>query len=105
MLFCMCNSLTLSNDLLYLSITPKGELEGVLAFLVPSIQYTAALNSIHCNVGHQGKQQTLSLAQEHFCWQIMVEDCKTLVRSCPRCHTFEGVIPKAPLCPIRTNNH
>ena len=31
----------------------------------------------------------------------MVEDCKTLVQSCPRCHTFEGAIPKAPLCPIR----
>ena len=33
----------------------------------------------------------------------MVEDCKALVQSCPRCHTFEGVIPKVPLCPIRAH--
>ena len=30
----------------------------------------------------------------------MVEDCKALVQSCPRCCAFEGVIPKVPLCPI-----
>ena len=33
----------------------------------------------------------------------MVEDCKALVWSCPRCHTFEGAIPKATLCPIRAH--
>ena len=34
---------------------------------------------------------------------MMVKDCKALVRGCPRCHAFEGVIPKAPLCPIRVH--
>ena len=34
---------------------------------------------------------------------MMVEDWKALVRGCPRCHTFEGAIPKAPLCPIRVH--
>ena len=34
---------------------------------------------------------------------MMVEDCKALVRGCPWCHVFEGVIPKAPLCPIRVH--
>ena len=33
----------------------------------------------------------------------MVEDCKALVQCCLRCHTFEGVIPKVPVCPIRAN--
>ena len=33
----------------------------------------------------------------------MVEDCKALVQSCPRCHTFEGVISKPPLCLIRAH--
>ena len=33
----------------------------------------------------------------------MVEDCKALVRGCPWCHKFEGVIPKVPLCPIRVH--
>ena len=98
-LFCVHNSLTMSQGLLYLSMTPKG----VLAFLVPSSQCTAALNSVHHDMGHQGQQQTLALVQEHFWWPMMVEDCKALVRSCSRCHVFEGVIPKAPLCPIRAH--
>ena len=34
---------------------------------------------------------------------MMVEDFKALVRGCPRCHAFERVIPKAPLCPIRAH--
>ena len=85
MLFHMCNSLVLSKGLLYMSTTPKGEMEGVLAFLVPSSQCTAALNSVHHDAGHQGQQRTLALAQEHFWWPVMVEECKALVRGCPRC--------------------
>ena len=63
-LFCVHNSLTMSKGLLYLSVTPKGELEEV--FLVPSSQCTAVFNGVHCDTGHQGQQQTLALAQEHF---------------------------------------
>ena len=102
-LFHMHNSLTMSKRLLYFSTTPKGELEGVLAFLVPSSQHTAVLNGVHHDVGHQGQQQTLALAQEHFWWPMMVEDCKVLMQSCPGCHMFEGVIPKVPLCLIRAH--
>ena len=103
MLFCVCNSLVLSKGLLYMSTTPKGEMEGVLAFLVPSNQCVTALNGVHHDAGHQGQQRTLVLAQECFWWPMMVENCNALVRGCPRCHTFEGVIPKAPLCPIRVH--
>ena len=102
-LFCVRNNLVLSKGLLYMSTTPKGEMEGVLAFLVLSSQCMAALNGVHHDAGHQGQQRTLALAQEHFWWPMMVEDCKALVRGCPRCHAFEGQIPKAPLCPIREN--
>ena len=55
-LFHTCNRLILSKGLLYLSTMPKGELEGVLAFLVPASQCTTALNGVHCNAGHQGQQ-------------------------------------------------
>ena len=60
-LFCICNSLVLSKGLLYISTMPKGELEGVLAFLVPSSQCTMALNGVHRDAGHQGQQRTLAL--------------------------------------------
>ena len=64
--FHMHNSLVQSKGLLYLSTTPKGEMEGVLAFLVPSSQCTTALNGIHHDAGHQGQQRTLALAQNIF---------------------------------------
>ena len=98
-LSCICNSLILSKGLLYISTMPKGELEGVLAFLVPSSQHRMALNGIHRDVGHQGQQRMLALAQERFWWPMMMEDYKALVRGCLRCRMFEGAIPKAPLCP------
>ena len=102
-LFHICNSLVLSKGLLYISMTPKGELAGVLTFLVPSSQCTTALNDIHHDAGHQGQQRTLALVQECFWWPMMVEDCKALVRGCPRCHVLKGVIPKALLCPIKAH--
>ena len=82
---------------------PKRELAGVLAFLVPPSQCTMDLNGVDWDAGHQGQQRMLALVQEHFWWPMMVEDCKALVRGCPRCHMFEGVTPKAPLCPIRAH--
>ena len=84
-------------------MTPKGELEGVLAFLVPASQCMVELNGVHHDVGHQGQQQMLASVQDHFWWLMIVEDCKALVQSCPRCCTFEGVIPKVPLCLIRAH--
>ena len=33
----------------------------------------------------------------------MAEDCKTLVRGCPRCRTFEGVVSNVPLCAVRAH--
>ena len=86
---------------MYVSTTPKGETEGVLIFVVPVGQHCTALNGVHHDVGHQGQQRTLALAQERFWWPMMAEDCHALVRGCPCCQAFEGEVPKAPLCPIR----
>ena len=101
MLFRVRNSLILDKDLLYLNTTPKGEAEGVVAFIVPMDQCRVALNSVHRDAGHQGQARTLSLTQERFWWLTLVEDCKAMIRGCQHCRAFEGAIPKAPLCPIR----
>ena len=82
---------------------PKEEVEGVLAFLVPTEQCRAALNGVHHDTGHQGQQRTLALAQECFWWSMMVDDCRALVQGCPWCHVFEGAVPRASLCPIRVH--
>ena len=72
--FCICNSLVLSKGLLYISTMPKGELEGVLAFLIPSSQCTMALNSFHHDMDHKGQQRMLALTQECHWWQMKVKD-------------------------------
>ena len=88
---------------MYVDTTPKAEAEGILAFMVPGKQCQAALNGVHCDAGHQGQQRMLALAQERFWWPMMVKDCCALVRGCQWCRAFEGVISKAPLCPIQAH--
>ena len=41
------NSLTLRKGLMYVNIMPKGETEGLLAFVVPSAHRRTALNGVH----------------------------------------------------------
>ena len=101
MFFHIRNSLILNKGLMYMNTTPKGETEGVLAFVVPVGQHRLALNGIHRDAGHQGQQRTLALTQERFWWPIMAEDCPAIVRGCPHCQAFEGEVPRAPLCPIQ----
>ena len=66
MFFHICNSLVLNKGLMYVNTTPKGETEGVLAFVIPAAQRCMVLNGVHRDAGHQGQQQTLALAQEKF---------------------------------------
>ena len=74
-LFCIRNSFTMKKGMLYVNIMPKGETEGLLAFMVPSAHQRTALNGMHQDAGHQGQQRTFALAQEHFWWPKMDEDC------------------------------
>ena len=91
-LFRVCNSLVLNKRLLYVSTMPKGDAEGILAFLIPTGQHCTTLNGVHCDAGHQGQQWMLDLTQECFWWPMMVVDCHTLVQGCQQCRIFEGAI-------------
>ena len=75
MFFRIHNSLILNKGLMYVNMTPKGETEGVLAFVIPVDQRRMALNGVHRDAGHQGQQWTLALTQERFWWPMMTEDC------------------------------
>ena len=99
----MHNSLVLGKGVLYISTMPMGEVEEVLAILVPTNQCRVALNGVHHDMGHQGQQRMLALAQECFWWTMMVDDCSALVRGCQQCCTFEAAVHKVPLCPIRVH--
>ena len=82
---------------MYVNMTPEGETEGVLAFVIPMGQCHLALNGIHQDAGHQGQQHTLALTQERFWWSMMAEDCQAIVRGCLHCQVFKGEVPRAPL--------
>ena len=101
MFFRIHNSLILSKGLMYVNMTPKGETEGVLAFVIPVDQCCLVLNWVHRDAGHQGQQRTLALTQERFWWPMMAEDCHTIVRGCLHCQAFKGEVPRASLCLIR----
>ena len=85
MFFHIHNSLILNKGLMYVSTTPKGETEGVLAFVVPVGQCWMVLNGVHHDAGHQCQQRTLALTQERFWWSMMAEGCHAIVRGCPHC--------------------
>ena len=100
-LFRVQNGLILDKGLLYLNVTPKGEVESMATFVVPTDQCHVTLNGVHRDAGHQGQARMLALTQERFRWPMLVEDCKAMIRGCQHCCAFEWAIPKALLCPIR----
>ena len=100
-LFHVRNSFTMKKGMLYVNTIPKGETEGLLAFVVPSAHQCTALNGMHRDAGHQGQQRMLALVQECFWWPKMDDDCQALVRGCHHCKIFEGAVVKALLCPIQ----
>ena len=65
----------MKKGMLYVHTMPKGETKGLLAFVVPSKHRCAALNGVYRDAGHQGQQRILALAQEHFWWPKMEDDC------------------------------
>ena len=68
------SAIVLNKGLMYVTTTPKGETEGVLAFVVPVGQHHKALNGVHHDASHQGQQRTLALTQKRFWWPMMAED-------------------------------
>ena len=68
---------------MYMNIMPKGEMEGLLAFVVPSTHRCTALNGVYRDAGHQGQQRTLVLAKEHFWWLKMVGRLPSLSERLP----------------------
>ena len=95
-----CQNFTSLQGTLYLRSTPKGEDEDLLLFVVPRAHRIATLNGCHWDMGHQGRDCTLSLLQEHFWWPGMVNQMRQVIKTCRHYLQYEGTTPKAPLCPI-----
>ena len=66
-----CQNFSIHQKALYLCMTPKGESEELMLFVVPRVHQVTALNGCHQDAAHQGHDCTLSLLQEHFWWPGM----------------------------------
>jgi len=71
--------------------------------VLPSRCRGAALKGLHDNVGHPGRDRTVSLLSERFYWPGMTKDIETHVQSCDRCIKRKTTAGKAPLVNIQTS--
>ena len=55
---------TIQDNLLYLQATPANSQDMALVFVVPTVDWQAAIDGCHRSAGHQGRDRTLSLMKE-----------------------------------------
>ena len=68
--------------------------------VVPPSMMSTALKGCHDQVGHQGKDRTLSLIRERFFWPRMYKDVESYVGHCKKCLLRKAKPHVAPLQPI-----
>ena len=72
----------------------------IYLFVVPYKKRQAALDACHRELGHQGRDRTLSLMQERFWWPKMRVQTVMQLRGCQKCAWFEAKPSKPPMVPI-----
>lgn len=93
----------LYRGVLYREITR--EEEKIKQLVLPKVYRKIALEGLHSNVGHPGKDRTTSLIRDRFFWPGMAADIVSWVDGCERCQrrkTSTG--SKAPLVNIVTTH-
>lgn len=72
-----------------------------LQLVVPHSFRVTALQGIHNDVGHPGKDKTLWLARQRFCWPGMERDISNHIETRSRCICSKTPVrPAAELIPI-----
>lgn len=77
--------------------------ETVSQLVIPRSLQKRALSGIHDNIGHPGRDRTLSLAKERFWWPGITKNVEDWVKRCPRCQRRKGQTEKAPLVSITSS--
>ena len=71
-----------------------------LQLVVPESLRTEVFKALHDDLGHQGRDRTISLFKDRFYWPGMDADIANLVRSCGRSIRRKTIASKANLVPI-----
>jgi transposase InsO family protein len=72
-----------SDDVLYRSVILEGQ--PVRQLLLPETMRDKVLESLHDQLGHQGKEKTLQLVRQRCYWARMVTDVERYCQKCERC--------------------
>ena len=77
------NKLSLCNNILYRSAVINGVVTQQL--VLPTRFRSMVLQHLHDDVGHQGRDRTLSLVRSRFYWPGLESDVKDKVQNCDKC--------------------
>ena len=94
------------DDLLYRKVVSfnQGAIKTCLWQLVlPQQLIEKALTGCHDQVGHLGRDRTLSLLRERFYWPSLYKDAIDHLDSCRKCKLRKSRVPRAELVPIQAS--
>jgi hypothetical protein len=94
------NSLLLKRGVLYRKRTVNEE--ETYQLVLPDDYQSQALIGLHDEVGHPGKDRTLSLLRERFYWPSMTKDVEEKLKNCQRCILRKARGDVAPLVSVTT---
>ena len=77
------DNLFLKDDILYRKHSLNGT--DVNQLVLPEVYRDIALQGLHDEAGHQGRDRTMSLVKSRFYWPGMDGDIEKFVKNCPRC--------------------
>nr|ATA66769.1 Pol, env [Haliotis discus hannai] len=96
------NHFRLKRGVLYRVISVDGAEQEQL--VLPSRCRAAALHSLHDNIGHPGRDRTISLLRDRFYWPGMTKDVELHLQKCARClRRKTATTSRAPLVNIQTS--
>ena len=75
------DKMTLRRGLLYRVTTIEGEKK--MQIVLPKCYRKLVLTGCHDDVGHQGRDRTLSLVRDRYFWPRMSQDVETKLKQCP----------------------
>ncbi len=101
-LFKTFSNLKVIRDMLYREIQDNGETKRQL--VLPAVYIEEVLKGVHDQMGHPGRDRTLSLLRDRFYWPGMTSDAEAWVKNCGRCiRRKSSTNIKAPLVNITSN--
>lgn len=95
------NSFKIIRGVLYREVVYNGE--EVKQLVLPKIYHQKVLKGLHTDIGHPGRDRTLSLVRDRFFWPGMSTDVEQFVKNCDRCIMRKSdTNTRAPLVGITT---